>query len=294
MASIRKKLRFLYQHPFSVQEITPDQRNERVQFATDILRDAPEDAVIIFTDESRFCLGPDNTFRYICRGEWNSTAFAEKQKYSKGYMYWGAIGRNFKSRLIRCPVTMNMDGYIQVLQDSGLFPILSEMFGKHQYYFMQDGAPCHLASDSLTWINNRAKILPGWPPNSPNLNAIETVWAVVKRRIKSRDVHDLDRLDQTVMQTWEELGMNTINILVSDFRRRLKLVIDADGNSISAHLSSHKKIFQTVEEAVEALRLFEDQEDQELLRLHEAYGNQWKRIAQIVENRNEHQIRHRI
>jgi hypothetical protein len=47
---------------------------------------------------------------------------------------------------------------------------------------MQDGDRAHGAAGRQLWTFNRAhntniKLLPNWPPNSPDLNPIENVWA---------------------------------------------------------------------------------------------------------------------
>ena len=46
-------------------------------------------------------------------------------------------------------------------------------YSKYKWAFMQDGATCHTCSQTIEWISQRAVVVPGWPPNSPDLNPIE-------------------------------------------------------------------------------------------------------------------------
>ena len=51
----------------------------------------------------------------------------------------------------------------------------------------QDNAPAHYSILSKTWFSeNGQDILENWPPKSPDINNIENVWRLLKKRVFQR------------------------------------------------------------------------------------------------------------
>uniref|UniRef100_A0A3B1IST3 Transposase Tc1-like domain-containing protein n=1 Tax=Astyanax mexicanus TaxID=7994 RepID=A0A3B1IST3_ASTMX len=68
-----------------------------------------------------------------------------------------------------------------------------------------------------------------WPANSPDLNVIENLWAIVKRKIRDRKPTTLDQLKQNIATAWEAVSAETCDKLVKSMPRRLQAVIQAKG-----------------------------------------------------------------
>lgn len=69
---------------------------------------------------------------------------------------------------------------------------------------MQDGAPCHRAMSVKKFLaSKKIQILP-WPGNSPDMNPIENLWAIIKRRLKTKNITTEDQLIKTVEKIWYE------------------------------------------------------------------------------------------
>ena len=68
---VRKELGFSYRPPLVKQELTVIQEKERVEFCHWALSNRDKIPCIVFSDESRFQLGPDNYWGRIRRGEPN-------------------------------------------------------------------------------------------------------------------------------------------------------------------------------------------------------------------------------
>ena len=233
---VRHELGFSYLPKMAVQELSDVQKRQRRDFCQWILtNDEIDFEKIVFTDESRFCAGPDNSWCYVRRGQWNESVMAPRQKFPKSVMCFGGIGIGFKSRLVVCRRSVDSTAYVAHLEESGLVETMNRRHGAFRWLLMQDGAASHTSRQTMDWLRRNINVLPGWPPNSPDLNPIEMLWAVVKRK---RHAYP-GTIEQQVLAAWESIDYETIDRLVSSFLHRCEMVLNAGGSSISQFLSSH-------------------------------------------------------
>jgi transposase len=71
-----------------------------------------------------------------------------------------------------------------------------------------------------------------WPANSPDLNPIENVWAVLKLNVRKRRPCTVKQLVRAIYKEWKELSVEYAQALVSSMTRRVKEVITAQGDHI--------------------------------------------------------------
>ena len=280
---MRRDLQYFYRPPKVIQNLTEEQRDARIEFCRWVLQNQAKIPNLIFSDESRFEIGPDNTRRRIKRGVLNPTCFAPRNKYSKGVMVWGAIGPRYKSILVRCSKGEDSSEYLEILGKSRMLSDLDTRFGRSGWTFVQDGAPCHQSREALSWLaDHHVVVAPGWPPNSPDLNPIEMIWGVMKRTLRQLEPNEHDLFSQ-VEAIWDAIALDSIDKLVSSFIGRCQQVLDVRGESITPYLSGHRVPPRREDDLPPSQ--WTDRDDAQLMRLYETHGAKWTLIGRIMGRR---------
>ena len=69
-----------------------------------------------------------------------------------------------------------------------------------------------------------------WPSISPDLNPIEHLWGILKRKVEVRKVSNIRHLHGIVMEEVKSIPVATCEALVNSMPRREKAVLDNDGD----------------------------------------------------------------
>lgn len=101
-------------------------------------------------------------------------------------MVFGAIGYQYKSKLILCTKNIDEIEYRDVFTKSGICETLNNQYGPGNFIFMQDVATSHTSANSKFFLQKRCSFLSFWPSNSPDLNPIEHLWGAIKKIIQNR------------------------------------------------------------------------------------------------------------
>ena len=124
---------------------------------------------------------------------------------------------------------MNKEWYQHILWEQ-LLPTIQEQFGDEQFLFQHDGAPCHKAKVITKWLGEQnIDILGPWPRNSPDLNPIENLWSILKRRVDKQKPTNSDKLQALIMQEWAAISQDVAQKLIDSMPGRIAEVLKKKG-----------------------------------------------------------------
>ena len=129
---------------------------------------------------------------------------------------------------------MNSDKYKATLQ-SHLLSVLERDFADGDWIFLQNLAMCHTSKKMHTFFEEKDVTILDWPGNLPDLNPIENLWAIIKRRIEKTDCSTVQKLISAIIRTWyhDDEVVKMCSTLVDSMPKRVKMLIKAKGGHIS-------------------------------------------------------------
>ncbi len=68
-----------------------------------------------------------------------------------------------------------------------------------------------------------------WPSMSPDLNPIEHMWGILKRKVEKHHVSNIQQLRDVIMEKWKRRPATTGAALVNSMPRRIKAMLDNNG-----------------------------------------------------------------
>lgn len=242
------------------EKLTQLHKINRATFSDNYLKSFLSNFPLVFSDESIVALQPFRKKIKVMPIFQNDEYFFDKCGYPIKIMIWGCIGFNFKSKLILIKEKLNSKEYLKILIENNIIVSLNERYGPLAYIFQQDGASPHRAKKTINCLSQKVKLLEGdlsWPSNSPDLNVIEIIWAIIKAKLDTDKIKDSKSLFDEINKIWEEIPISTINNLVLSFQSRLHSCIMLHGESLNGNKKLMKKFqesYQTGNEYIEKKR----------------------------------------
>ena len=146
-------------------------------------------------------------------------------------MVWGTFTAAGVGELIKVDASINAKEYIRILE-TGLLPSIQKQGISHSIVFQQDNAPSHTAKVTKKWLADNSIDVMFWPGQSPDLNPIENIWAIISRALTGRTFSNKEKLWEAVQFEWNSISSSQCSKLVESMVKRIDLLKKARGNAI--------------------------------------------------------------
>ena len=107
------------------------------------------------------------------------------------------------------------------------------MIAHETTHILEDNAPYHEAQYTKDFMNEMGLVvLKPWGGNSPDLNPIENLFGIVKRRCWERDMTTRNNVIMNADEIWSQVTPAMCDTLACSMPRRIRQVLAANGQSI--------------------------------------------------------------
>lgn len=211
---------------------------------------------VVWTDECYIWLEGSFGRLYVTRNgeeEWIDDCIAPKFAKQDSIMIWGAILGDGGKKII---VIWEKDNWGSITARTYINDILiprlqpfwlqESQRTQQNLWLMEDGAPAHRARSTQlrklfpsSFISNYIQNfrdqfgIPSlnWPASSPDLNPIENIWSILKRRLHDRRPRPRGKaaITEAVLEEWDLITEEDIDKCIRNMSERIEAVIAANG-----------------------------------------------------------------
>ena len=144
-------------------------------------------------------------------------------------MIWGCMTAHGPGFMCKLEGIMDKEVYKGILEDELLFTIHHYDMDASKVIFQHDNDPKHKAKSVQEWLNKQPFDVVEWPPQSPDVNPIEHLWAIMKRRFNKYDSPPKGMLEhwERIESIWDNIDKETCLKLVESMLRRIQAVLKA-------------------------------------------------------------------
>ena len=211
--------------------LTYKQRMARLQFARRHMHwNMRQWKNVIWSDECIItCCDSNNQYVYMHKDSdpFDPKFTSKSVKHPPKLMVWACFNYRGVGKLIVLPqnLTMNKERYLELLSDHlyDCFRMCKVKLDRGIY--MQDGATCHTAKIIKEYFSFvKINYIEKWPGNSPDINPIENLWPLVKRKLRDRDTSTIAKLRDAIYEILHSIDRKVFRKLAGSIPNRLRQV----------------------------------------------------------------------
>lgn len=203
-------------------------RRRRIKFANEHLHWTPQMwSNVIFSDETKINRFGSDGKQYVRRKvgeEYAPQCLTATVKGAGGsIMVWACFSRGGVGPIHRIDGILDRFGYVNILNNV-LRPYAGNNWPQH-IIFQQDNDPKHTSNLAKDWFAVHNVPLMNWPAQSPDLNPIENLWAIVKKHIRETEPKNLNELWAETQKAWRSIPAFQCVKLIDSMPKRCEAVL---------------------------------------------------------------------
>lgn len=189
---------------------------------------------VLFSDECYISLNSGDQIysrrpRLTKNSNLSTNYFSMAPKHPVKVMIWGCFSSKGPGMLKIVDGTMKSRDYLNVLETK-MLPSARDLFGDNSFIYQDDSAPCHRSKIVKEWENSRNIEVLEWPGNSPDMNPIENLWAILKQKVRTHRPTNKSELISAISASWTtEISVNLCQKLSSSMKNRIEALVDNKG-----------------------------------------------------------------
>ena len=152
---------------------------------------------------------------------------AKTSKHPLKVMIWGCFNRKGPGRIYVCKGNMNSDQYLTVMETK-LLPSINDFGLQSNITHLDDSARPHRSKKIIDRHARNFLHKIDWPGNSPDLNPIENLWAILKQKLrKMRNLNERELISNIINVWYNCIPKETFENLSDSMPNRIQKVLSS-------------------------------------------------------------------